>query len=323
MPEGPEVRRYADMLGAALTGKPLVALTARTKAAKAWLAAHEGVLEGREVGRIWAHGKNLVGEIKGGYFFYSHLMMWGRWQIVTELPILETDRRERARITVADAAAILFSAPVFEVGQGNPREANPYLAALGPDTLPYPEDGPFDTGEFLYRLRSPAHAEHAIGAVLLNQQVLAGIGNYLRAEILFDCRMNPWKVVNELSGDELQCLCNSIEMLVRKAYTEGGATVPDNLRDRMREDGNLVYAPGRDYGTRHYVYRRTNLPCLVCGTTIRQKRQVTRQQDETEDGEEKERIIYFCPSCQQTTVELPPIKKKKKQRENLAANERE
>ena len=321
MPEGPEVRRYADMLGNALTGKPLVGLTARTKAAKAWLAAHEGVLEGRTVGRIWAHGKNLVGEIEGGYFFYSHLMMWGRWQIVTELPILETDRRERARITVADAAAILFSAPVFEVGQGIAHEANPYLASLGPDTLPYTEDGLFDTGEFLFRLRSPEHAQHAIGAVLLNQQVLAGIGNYLRAEILFDCKMDPWRVVNELNGDELQCLCDSIEKMARRAYTEGGATVPDALRDRMREDDSLVYAPGRDYGTRHYVFRRTNLPCLVCGATIRQKRQVTRQQDEEEDAEEKERIIYFCPSCQQTTVELPPVKKKK--RENLAANERE
>ena len=311
MPEGPEVRRYADMLGAALTGKPLVALTARTKAAKAWLAEHEGVLEARCVGRIWAHGKNLVGEIEGGYFFYSHLMMWGRWQIVTDLPILETDRRERARITVSDAAAILFSAPVFEVGQGDPREVNPYLASLGPDALPYAEEGPFDSGEFLRRLRSPQHAQHAIGAALLNQQILAGIGNYLRAEILFDCKMDPWRVVNELSGDELQCLCNSIEHTTRRAYAERGATVPDELRDRMREDDTLVYAPGRDYGTRHYVYRRTNLPCLVCGTTIRQKRQVTRQQDEEEDGEEKERIIYFCPSCQQTTVDLPLVKKKR------------
>lgn len=312
MPEGPEVRRYADMLGAALTGKPLVCLTARTKAAKAWLVAHEGVLEGRRIGRIWAHGKNLVGEIEGGYFFYSHLMMWGRWQIVTELPIVETDRRERARITVADAAAILFSAPVFEVGQGDAREVNRYLAALGPDTLPYPEDGEFDSAEFLYRLRSPEHAQHAIGAVLLNQQVLAGIGNYLRAEILFGCRMDPWRIVNELDADELQCLCDSIVKMARRAYVEGGATVTDELRDRMREDETLVYAPGRDFGTRHYVFRRTNLPCLVCGTTIRQKRQVTRQQDETEDGEEKERIIYFCPQCQKPSVELSPVKKKKR-----------
>ena len=82
-----------------------------------------------------------------------------------------------------------------------------------------------------------------------------------------------------------------------------------------------MYAPGREYGTRHYVYRRTNLPCLVCGTLIRQKRQVTRQQDETEDGEEKERIIYFCPCCQNTTVELPKIKKKRATLEQIESDQ--
>ena len=100
MPEGPEVRRYADILNNALRGKPLVALTARTKAAKAWLIEHGNVLEGRRVTQVRSQGKNLVGDIEGGYFFYSHLMMWGRWEIVTDLPLLETDRRERARITV-------------------------------------------------------------------------------------------------------------------------------------------------------------------------------------------------------------------------------
>lgn len=328
MPEGPEVRRYADKIGAALCGKPIVALSARTKAAKAWLLAHEGMLEGRYVTRVWSRGKNLIGEIEGGYFFYSHLMMWGRWEIVRDLPILETDRRERARITVPDAAALLLSAPVFEMGQGRAQDANAYLAALGPDILPYPEEGTFNTGEFLKRLRAPQHAQHAIGAVLLNQQTLAGVGNYLRAEILFDCKLDPWRMVDGLSADELQCLCESIARMAQRAYAEGGATVTDDLRDRMRTDDTLVYAPGRDYATRHYVYHRTNLPCLVCGTTIRQKRQITRQQDEEEGQEEKERIIYFCPSCQNTTIELPPIKKKKSREQNAdelisAANERE
>ena len=311
MPEGPEVRRYADKIGEALCGKPIITLTARTKAAKAWLLAREGVLEGRTVTRVWSHGKNLVGEIEGGYFFYSHLMMWGRWEIARDLPILETDRRERARITVPDAAALLLSAPVFEIGEGRAQDANAYLAGLGPDILPYPEAGPFDTGEFLKRLRAPEHAQHAIGAVLLNQQTLAGVGNYLRAEILFDCKLDPWRMVDELDANELQCLCESIAKMAQRAYTAGGATVTDDLRDRMRADDSLVYAPGRDFGTRHYVYHRTNLPCLVCGAIIRQKRQITRQQDEEAGEEEKERIIYFCPCCQNTAIELAPLKKKK------------
>ena len=309
MPEGPEVRRHADILDKALTGKPLVALTARTKAAKAWLHEHPHVLEGRCITRVHSKGKNLVGEIEGGYFFYSHLMMWGRWEIVTDLPLLEIDRRERARITVSDAAAVLLSAPVFELAEGDAFQSNMYLNRLGPDILPYPTKGPFDTEEFVKRLRAPEHAQRTIGAVLLNQQVAAGIGNYLRAEILFDCKLDPWRMVDELSADDLQCLCDSVALMAQRAYANGGATVPDSLRDRMRQDDTLVYAPGRDYGTQHHAYRRTNLPCLVCATPIRQMRQVTRQQDETEDGEEKERIIYFCPCCQNTTIALPKIKK--------------
>ncbi len=67
----------------------------------------------------------------------------------------------------------------------------------------------------------------------------------------------------------------------------------------MRRDDRLVYRPGSKWGMSHWVFRRTNLPCLVCGDTIRQKRQVTR---EDEDGD-KERIIYFCPTCQNVPVE--------------------
>ena len=124
---------------------------------------------------------------------------------------------------------MLLSAPVFELGQGDAFQSNDYLRRLGPDILPYPAEGPFDTGEFLKRLRAPEHAQHAIGAVLLNQQVVAGIGNYLRAEILFDCRLDPWRMVDELSADELQCLCDSIALMAQRAYANGGATVPDNL----------------------------------------------------------------------------------------------
>ncbi len=307
MPEGPEVRRYADLVGAALTCERITTLTARTKAACAWLAEHGAELTGRRVEQVRSHGKNLYGLIEGGYYFYAHLMMWGRWEIAPAVPDPPADRRERARIVAGPSAALLLSAPVFEVGAGDPRVENAYLASLGPDVLPYPDAPSFDTPVFLQRLLAGERSAQTIGAVLLDQQVLAGVGNYLRAEILFQCRLDPWRLVGDLTGADLNCLCRVIPETARFAYENGGATVPDTTRARMRDDAALVYAPGREWGTRHYVFRRTNLPCLVCDDTIRQLRQLTRQD---EDGE-KERVIYFCPTCQATTV---PVKKPRPRR---------
>src|SRR4029079_8109591 len=176
---------YADALHAALSGRPIVSLEARTKDARKWLQQHESRLTGRRVDRVVSHGKHLIGYIEGDFFFHSHLMMWGRWQTFgptrsrrkskpIELP--EKDRRERARIVVEGAAAILLSAPIFNVGEGDPYEVIEILATLGPDALPY--RGRFNRKEFLRRLLE--HKDETIGAALLNQGIVAGLGNYLR-----------------------------------------------------------------------------------------------------------------------------------------------
>ena len=298
MPEGPEVRKYADAIDKALSGRTIVSLQARTKEARKWLQDGESQLIGRRVERVVSHGKHLIGYIEGDFFFHSHLMMWGRWQTFgptrrrgksIELP--EKDRRERARIVVAGAAAILFSAPIFNVGEGDPYDVIEILATLGPDALPY--GGRFSRKEFLKRLLE--HEEETIGAALLNQRIVAGLGNYLRAEILFNCRLNPWLTVGELVQRDINCLLKTIPRLARDAY-ERGATAAEEDRERMASDPSLVYVPGREYGTRHLVFRRTNLPCLRCGEKVRQLRQRTTQAEA--DEEERTRIVYFCAKCQ-------------------------
>ena len=289
MPEGPEVRKYADTLDTALSGRKIISLEARTKEARKWLHENESRLRGCRVQRVVSHGKHLIGYIEGDFFFHSHLMMWGRWQTVGELP--ERDRRERARIVVEGAAAILLSAPIFNVGAGDPYEVIEILATLGPDVLPY--RGRFNRKEFLGRLLSSEHMDETIGAALLNQHIVAGLGNYLRAEILFNCKLNPWRAVREIPQRNLNCLSKTIPRLARDAY-ERGATADEKDRKRMASDPSLVYVPGREYGTRHLVFRRTNLPCLRCGEKVRQLRQKTMSQD----NEERTRIVYFCAKCQ-------------------------
>ena len=302
MPEGPEVRKYADALDAVLTGRNIVSLEARTKDAKRWLQENEQRLIGRRVERVVSHGKHLVGYIEDGFFFHSHLMMWGRWQTIgpiiqrrkaKAIALPEKDRRERARIVVEGGAAILLAAPIFNVGEGDPYDAIEILGTLGPDVLPY--RGKFAGEEFLRRLLAPEFNHETIGAALLNQRIVAGIGNYLRAEILFNCKLNPWLTVSELTERHLSCLSKTIPRLARDAYKRS-ATASDKDRERMANDPSLVYAPGREYGTRHMIFRRTNLPCLRCGQKVQQLRQRTIQTVDVE--EERTRIVYFCAKCQ-------------------------
>lgn len=295
MPEGPEVQRHADALHDALAGRVIREFGSRIKKTRAWLEEHPEAFVGQRVERVTAHGKHLIGYVEGDLFFHSHLMMWGRWHVVEpgDALVLTRDRRERARIVTDEAAAILLSAPVFTVGQGdpygNPGDATPHLATLGPDVL----DEPFDEAAFRARLERPQQARRAIGAVLLDQQVLAGIGNYLRAEILFRCRIDPWTKARDLTPVELGCLIREIPRFSQRAYRHAQTVTPED-RERLVREPDLVYNEAKDWNTRHYVFRRTNLPCLDCGTPIRQAQQTTRQHD---DGD-KQRVIYFCPSCQ-------------------------
>lgn len=314
MPEGPEVRKYADALNAVLTRRVVTLLEARTREAREWLKENERCVVGQRVDRVFSHGKHLIGYIAGGFFFHSHLMMWGRWLTfgptnsikrtrkrsakIVELP--EKDRRERARIIVEGGAAILLSAPIFNIGQGNPYDRIENLATLGPDVLPY--DGAFDGEEFNRRLLLPEHNDFEIGAALLNQRIVAGLGNYLRAEVLFACKLDPWRRVGDLTQQNLRCLIRTMSKLARLSYQKG-ATASESDRKRMAGDPALVYQPGREYGTRHMVFRRTNLPCLRCGENIGQLRQKTSNLEQLEDQKEHKRIIYFCAKCQKVKID--------------------
>jgi len=312
MPEGSQVRRFAHALNQSLTGKPIVSLKARTKTVSSWEKEHPGVLLNKRIERVLSHGKHIVGLIEGNYYFYSHLMIWGSWAVLDNPP-QEIDRRDRSRIVVPDACAILYSAPIFNLGAGNPFETVSNLRTLGTDILPYPNEKLFDAPVFLQKLLTPEQSQRTIGDALLDRQILARIGNYLRASILFDCRRDPWRKIADLTAEELERLIHSIPLMAQRAYTTGGFTVSDEARTPLQNDPSLVYTPGSEYGTKHYVFRRTNLPCLVCGTTIRQLRQVTQYDEEGE----KTRIIYFCPTCQGTNVEL----KKSKSKRNVVATE--
>ena len=308
MPEGPEVRRYALQLQDALEGENLVALSARTKDAKAFLLEHGAGLVGRRIEQIRSHGKHLYGVLEGDVGFHSHLMMWGRWLVFGPDENPEIDRRERARITSNRSCAVLFSAPIFEMFEGKPYEQIENLRTLGPDVLPY--EGDFDFIEFQRRLSSPENASREIGAVLLDQRVCAGIGNYFRADLLWTCGINPWTRVENLSPEERACLAENIPLIARRSLAQPGVTVAPELRERLLSDSALHYNPEiPEWAARHSAYHRTNLPCLRCGDKIKQKYQTVYQTPDGDEENDKARLIYFCPNCQGVNLDgVPKVK---------------
>ena len=298
MPEGPEVRRYALQLADALEGGEILHFSARTKAAKAWLLQHVAELNGQKIIEVKSHGKHLYGRIEGDFGFHSHLMMWGRWFVHAGDQTVEVDKRERARIATGEAIAVLFSAPIFDVFAGDPYDNIENLATLGPDIIPY--DGAFDNAEFERRLKQ--YPEREIGAALLDQRICAGIGNYIRAEILFFCGINPFTLVGDLTNMQKECLSQTIPLVGARALAQPGVSVSDEMRQRLLNENDLSYGDEiREFAARHAVFRRTNLPCLQCGTKIKQKRQVTLKLEE-EEVKDKSRIIYFCPNCQNVGI---------------------
>ena len=248
-------------------------------------------------------------------YFHSHLMMWGRWHVFDAAAgevAPGPDRRDRARLVTDRGTALLRSAPVFTLGLGDPYASEPLLATLGPDALPVEGPAAFDAAEV--RRRMAAQADREVGAVLLDQQAVAGLGNYLRAEVLFLCRLSPFRRVASLDEAEWTCLLAAIPEVTARAYRTGGVTLSPGDAARIASDAALVYTPGAAWQHRHYVFRRTNLPCLACGTPVRQARQVTREAiavagdveaaAAAPEAARTERIVYFCPACQ--GVDVPP-----------------
>jgi endonuclease-8 len=153
----------------------------------------------------------------------------------------------------AEHEAVLWNGPVLELdGAGGPR--------IGPDIL---EAEP-DYDAMLERLR--AEPERQVGDALLDQRLVAGIGNIWRSEALWEARLSPWRSVGDVAEDELRATLEAAHRLM--AASVGGA------RPLRR------------------VYRRTGRPCRRCGAPIRAHAQ----------GDDA-RIAYWCPTCQRGGAE--------------------
>jgi endonuclease VIII len=269
MPEGPEIRRAADRLAEAMVGAPLTL---------AWFAfpalkQHENALQGRCIESITPHGKALLTRFDHGWTLYSHNQLYGVWRIAAPGERLDGARSLRVALETADAAILLYSASDVSMWRSEEVHAHPLLAKLGPDVL----DPALDANAVAARLRDPRFRGRTLGALLLDQAFLAGMGNYLRSEGLFAARLSPQRKPQELSAAEIRKLARALLDLPRKSYATRGIEPARGMR--------ADYLTDTPAGFRFKVFDREGLPCPACGTRI-------------ERWEIGGRRLYLCSRCQ-------------------------
>ena len=215
MPEGDTLFQAAGTLQRALGGGMVTRFESVFPALNR--IDEDAPLAGRLVESVTAAGKHLLMRFTGQLVLRTHMRMSGSWHIY--LPGEPWQRPARdMRIVVATGSfvAVAFNVQVAEFLQGKQLERQPELRAMGPDLL-----GPsFDPPAAIARLRSEGGA--TIESALLNQRVVAGIGNVYRSEVLFTCGVNPFRLVSALDDATLTSLLETARRLM-KANTAPGS----------------------------------------------------------------------------------------------------
>lgn len=271
MPEGPEVRREADALARALRGGPLVRVDYRVRG----LASRARRLEGARVTRVWSRGKALLIAFDRGLVHYSHNQLYGRWRVVDASAEPEPGRAVRVVLATTRHAAILYSATEVALLDPAGLDEHPFLARLGPDAL----DRSTTPARVAARLAEPRFARTTLGHLLLDQGFVAGLGNYLRSDILHAAGLRASDRPCDLDAGATAGLARAIVALPRRSYRTGGITNAPEREERLA-------ASGMPFDERRFlVYAREGEPCWTCGTTI-------RRDDAAGRG------WFLCPACQ-------------------------
>ena len=242
MPELPEVQILVNQLAPRLERAKIRAVEVRDRKIK---LRHD--VAGRLVLRVWRAGKNIIFDLSGGLHVLVHLRMTGWFEFAEP-------KRYRAAIRTTRGTAYFEDGRRLGVMQVvTPLELQRVLKTLGPDPL-------VDRGD-LSRLRKTSRS---IKVALLDQKLIAGVGNIYASESLWRARINPRRRASRLQPQEMRALGRSVVSSMRRA---------------------IRYGPRIFEAQQFAVYDREGKPCRRCGTAIRRIVQAQRS-------------TYFCPRCQ-------------------------
>jgi endonuclease VIII len=251
MAEGDTILRTARRIDDAIGGQELSVRAGNGRGRSTGIER----LDGRRLDRVEARGKHLLLHF-GEMALHSHLGMSGSWHVYR--------RGERwrkpissawVRLSGEEAEAVQFGGPTLRVLSAGQLRRDPLLARLGPDILAPDLDLVTAAGA----LRSAPHRE--LGEALLDQRLIAGIGNIFKSEACFAARADPWRPIAELSDGELEAVLGSARSLMQESVRGGRPSAA--------------------------VYGRAGQPCPVCGTAVAARGQ----------GDANRRT-YWCPRCQ-------------------------
>ncbi|MFN0146193.1 MAG: Fpg/Nei family DNA glycosylase [Dehalococcoidia bacterium] len=242
MPEGDSLYRFAAGLRAALDGRELLAARAHGPGPVPQVAR----VIGATCTGVRSQGKNVIISFDNGLALRGHLRMFGTWHVYAPgEPWRRPEREARLVLEVEGAVVVNFSAPVIELIEERALAVHRPIAGLGPDLL---DDG-FDAEEAFRRLRDPARAERTVGDAIMDQQAMAGVGNIWKHEVLFRCRLHPWRLLRELDDDTIRELIDTASHLLRASVGK-----PNRF--------NLSRRPTM------YTYMRGGQPCRRCRTRL-------------------------------------------------------
>ena len=276
MPEGPEIRHAADKIAKVLVDKPILSFFFGLPDLARW----EEDFASSYVISIETRGKALLTHFANGLTIYSHNQLYGRWYVVKRNRLPSSGRSLRMAIHTAEHSALLYSASDISVWETRRILEHPFLAKLGPDIL---------SEQLAWRqvaslLSSLNFRNRGVGAFYLDQGFVAGIGNYLRSEILFFAKVNPWAKPNKLSTKELNQLARATLDVSRRSYKTKGVT---NEASRVTQLKKLGQTRSQ---FRHSVFGRESQACYDCGSDIIKDSVASRR-------------LYWCPACQYETSE--------------------
>jgi endonuclease-8 len=274
VPEGDTIYRAARALGHVLEGR----VVRRFETALAPLASVDDntPVAGRTVEKVESRGKWLLIHFSGDLILVTHMLMSGSWHLYRAGERWRRSRREmRAVIATAEFEAVAFNVPVAKFYNAKTLARNSTIPKLGPDLL----GAKFAADDAKTRLL--AHGDEQIANVLLNQRVMAGLGNVYKSEVLFACGIHPFRQVGTLTPAEIDCILERARRFLEanvKDGADGGMVTYTGLRRTTRAS---------DPGARLWVYRRQGKECRRCGAKIMMQRQGPGA-----------RSTYWCPVCQ-------------------------
>lgn len=271
MPEGDTIFRTARTLNRALAGRTVSRFESVYPALTR--VDDDKRIAGRVIEAVSSRGKHLLMAFSGDLILHTHMRMHGSWHIYRPGEPWQAPSHEMRIVIGTDAyVAVAFNVPVAEFLTGADLVRHAQIQALGPDLA----DPLFDREEVRRRLAS--HGDEPIHDVLLNQQVLSGIGNVLKSEVLFVARLNPFAPVRTIDDATYDRLLDAALRLMKMNITDAAGVTPGFGR---RTTGSL------DPRAKLFVYGRGGKPCRTCGTPVEARK----------TGIDS-RLTYWCPKCQ-------------------------